>query len=185
MYRKGIMIPQIRFAESDLSGSGVEMCTRTLGDIAGIYEDKDALAGMDLCQTAYDVASYLPVEEGTPGGLYIGVTYMCPGKVGDEYFMTKGHFHKNEDTAEFYWGVEGEGMLIMMDRDRNVWAEKMFPGSLHYIPGKVAHRVANIGKTRLAFAACWPSDAGHNYAEIADNGFAKRLKDVGGKPELV
>ena len=34
-------------------------------------------------------------------------------------------------------------MLILMDRERNTWAERMMPGSLHYIPGGVAHRVAN------------------------------------------
>jgi oxalate decarboxylase/phosphoglucose isomerase-like protein (cupin superfamily) len=40
------------------------------------------------------------------------------GKVGKEYFMTKGHFHMRPDRAEFYRGVRGEGMLIMMDRNR-------------------------------------------------------------------
>ena len=34
--------------------------------------------------------------------------------------------------------------------------------------GGVAHRVANTGNSVLSFAACWPSDAGHNYEEIAN-----------------
>ena len=108
-----------------------------------------------------------------------------PGKVGDEYFMTKGHFHSNIDRAEFYWGVEGEGMLILMNEARDVWAERMYPGSLHYIPGGIAHRVANVGNSILTFAASWPSDAGHNYGIIAREGFARRLKEVNGKPELI
>ena len=107
------------------------------------------------------------------------------GKVGNEYFMTKGHFHANIDRAEFYWGLEGEGMLILMDQLRRVWAERIFPGSLHYIPGGVAHRMANTGNTLFSFAACWPSDAGHNYREIADHGFAARLLEVDGKPQLI
>ena len=77
------------------------------------------------------------------------------------------------------------GFLILMDERRNVWAERMFPGSLHYIPGKVAHRVANTGYQKLVFSACWPSDAGHDYATIADAGFARRLVDVNGVPTLV
>lgn len=72
----------------------------------------------------------------------------------------------------------------MMDMDRNVWAERMFPGSLHYIPGKVAHRVANIGYQKLVFSACWPSDAGHDYDTIAKDGFALRLLDINGVSTL-
>lgn len=127
----------------------------------------------------------MPEQEGTPGGLYFGITYLHPGKVGNEYFMTKGHFHANIDRAEFYWGLEGEGLLILMDQLRRVWVERVFPGSLHYIPGGMAHRMANTGNTLFSFAACWPSDAGHNYREIADHGFAARLLEVDGKPQLI
>lgn len=49
--------------------------------------------------------------------------------------MTKGHFHANMNRGEYYWGVEGEGRLIMMDQNRSGLEERMFPGSLHYIPG--------------------------------------------------
>ncbi len=117
--------------------------------------------------------------------MYFGITYLYPGKVGNEYMMTKGHYHANVDRAEFYWGLEGEGMLILMDGQRNVWAEHVFPGSLHYIPGGVAHRMANTGSSLFSFAACWPSDAGHNYAEIAENGFSARLMEVNGVPHLI
>ena len=180
-----IKMPELFFTGQNLEGNEVGHSVRTLGDIIDIYEDKEAASGADLSRIAYSVSSAFPVREGTPGGLFFGITRIMPGKVGNEYFMTKGHYHKNSDTAEFYWGVEGEGVLIMMDLDRNVWAEKMFPGSLHYIPGNVAHRVANVGVTPLVFDACWPSDAGHNYEEIARNGFAMRLKEVDGRPVLL
>ena len=99
--------------------------------------------------------------------------------------MTKGHYHASIDRAEFYWGLAGEGMLILMDEQRNVWAERVFPGSLHYISGGVAHRMANVGSSLFSFAACWPSDAGHNYAEIAEKGFSARLIEVNGIPHLI
>ena len=163
----------------------VENVSRTLGDLRGIFADVDAFSRMPQNMPAYEVSSFLPEQEGTPGGLYFGITYLHPGKVGNEYFMTKGHFHANIDRAEFYWGLEGEGMLILMDQLRRVWTERIFPGSLHYIPGGVAHRMANTGNTLFSFAACWPSDAGHNYREIADHGFAARLLEVDGKPQLI
>ena len=182
---KNIFETPYHFLQNELSGEGVEYSTRSLGDLKGIFSDEEAFEAMDKEQLAYKVAALQPVPQGTPGGLYMGVTYLSPGKVGSEYFMTKGHFHLNRDTAEYYWGVKGEGMLILMDEQRNVWAEKMCPGSLHYIPGKVAHRVANTGSETLVFAASWPSDAGHDYGTIATEGFAKRLMDVDGEPTLI
>ena len=40
-------------------------------------------------------------------------------------------------------------------------------------------------RTLFSFAACWPSDAGHNYGEIAEKGFSARLVDVDGTPHLI
>ena len=180
-----IVFPRLFFTGNRLLGERVENVSRTLGDLRGIFADVDAFSRMPQNMPAYEVSSFLPEQEGTPGGLYFGITYLHPGKVGNEYFMTKGHFHANIDRAEFYWGLDGEGMLILMDQLRRVWAERVFPGSLHYIPGGVAHRMANTGNTLFSFAACWPSDAGHNYREIADHGFAARLLEVDGKPQLI
>lgn len=180
-----IGMPSLIFTGDFLEGTDVEKGYRTLRDIKDIFKDQTAVSAMDMSQVIYSTACTYPVESGTPGGLFFGITRIVPGKVGQEYFMTKGHFHAKEDTAEFYWGIEGEGVLLLMDRGRNVRAEKMFPGSLHYIPGKVAHRVANVGDTPLVFGACWPSDAGHNYGEIAEKGFSRRLLDVDGKPGLI
>jgi glucose-6-phosphate isomerase len=179
-----IINPVLYFSGNLLTGKDVESVTRTIRDLKGIFHDEDAYSAMAPDAVVYEVKSFLPVPEGTPGGLYFGVTSLYPGKVGNEYFMTKGHFHACIDRAEYYWGLEGEGMLILMDEQRNVWAERMFPGSLHYISGHVAHRVANIGSRILSFAACWSSDAGHNYAEIAENGFARRLICKNGFPDL-
>jgi len=158
---------------------------RLLKEIAGIFHDQETLSGMSQETPAYSVQSWLPVAEGTPGGLFFGVSTILPGKVGNEYFMTKGHFHAQSDRAEFYWGVQGKGMLILMDRERNTWGEEVSPGSLHYIGGEIAHRLANMGDENLIVGACWPSDAGHDYEEIATNGFSARLVEVEGKPTLI
>ena len=183
--KEGITETPYTFTGEDIAGEGLKTGLRTLGDLKGIFADEAAYAAMDKDTVAYNVKSIEPDPQGTPGGLYMGITYLESGKVGDEYFMTKGHFHLNPSSTEFYWGVKGEGMLILMDEDRRVWAERMYPGSLHYIRARVAHRVANTGSGTLVFAASWPSDAGHDYGTIARDGFAKRLLDVNGKPELV
>lgn len=185
MNTTNIILPEVFFTNNSLTGEKVTRSTRTLAALEGIFQDEEAFGQLDNTQVVYNVSSYLPVPEGTPGGLYMGITTLYPGKVGREYFMTKGHFHANSNRAEFYWGVEGEGMLILMDEQRKVWAERMFPGSLHYIPGKIAHRVANTGYQKLVFSASWPSDAGHDYETIANTGFACRLLDINGVPTLL
>jgi glucose-6-phosphate isomerase len=159
-----------------LKGPGVLQQFRTLSDLVGVFEDEAARSSMDPATPAYSVRTLLPVPEGKEGGLFFGCTYLQPGLVGDEYFMTKGHFHSNRDTAEFYWGIEGEGVLLLMAEDRTIRAEQIRKGSLHYIPGWTAHRMVNTGDTVLTFGACWPSDAGHDYETIRREGFAARVK---------
>ncbi|HET6556695.1 MAG TPA: glucose-6-phosphate isomerase family protein [Prolixibacteraceae bacterium] len=165
-----------------MKGEPVITQVRSLKDIKGIFHDQKALRDMNPETIIYSVQSWLPVGEGTPGGLFYGATTILPGHVGKEYFMTKGHFHAQSDRSEFYWGVQGKGMLIMMDRERNTWAEEVYPGSLHYIGSEIAHRLANTGTENLVVGACWPSDAGHDYEAIAVNGFSARLMETEGKP---
>jgi glucose-6-phosphate isomerase len=117
--------------------------------------------------------------------LFFGCTFLQPGTVGDEYFMTKGHFHSTIDTAEFYWGIRGEGILLLMGEDRSIRAERVVPGSLHYIPGCIAHRMVNVGNEVLSFGACWPSNAGHNYETIKRKGFSARVLKTPEGPTVV
>lgn len=168
-----------------LSGVSIQDQQRKLTEIAGIFQEEAAVNDFPANQLAYTVQSWLPVDDATPGGLFFGVSTIMPGKVGSEFFMTKGHFHSQSDRAEFYWGVKGKGMLILMDRNRKTWAEEVTPGSLHYIGGDIAHRLANTDDENLVVGACWPSDAGHDYEEIANNGFSARLMEVNGIPTLV
>lgn len=175
---------ELDLKDFSLKGEPITYQHRVLKDVASIFLDQDAIKKMPTKALVYHVQSWLPVDEGTRGGLSFGTSTILPGKVGNEYFMTKGHFHSLSDRAEFYWGVQGEGMLILMDRDRNTWAEEVYPGSLHYIGGEIAHRLANTGYENLIVGACWPSDAGHDYQEIAVNGFSARLVETDGKPVL-
>jgi glucose-6-phosphate isomerase, archaeal len=176
---------ELSLKDFQLGGKPIVNQTRKIKDLTGIFQDQKAIDKIDPDQDVYSIQAWMPVAEGTTGGLFIGTSTIFPGKVGQEYFMTKGHFHALSDRGEFYWGVQGQGMLILMDRDRKTWAEEVYPGSLHYIPGEVAHRLANIGDSKLVVGACWPSDAGYDYEEITRNGFSARLIEVDGKAGLV
>lgn len=180
-----INLPQITFSGINLTGNNINKISRRIADLHGLYADEETFEKFDKGMIVYDVESYFPVADGTEGGLFFGITHIQPGKIGNEYFMTKGHFHAIENRAEYYWGIEGEGVLLLMDKARKTWGERMYPGSLHYINGHTTHRVANVGSTVLSFGACWPSDAGHNYELIAKDGFSKRLMDMDGHPQLV
>jgi len=179
--------PLIYFSSEtmQLKGSGIVYTEKTIGQLAGIFHDESARAVMNQDTVVYTVQAYLPVKPGTDGGLFLGTTTIYPGAVHDEYFMTHGHFHEIRNRGEFYWGIQGEGLLLMMAADRSIQTEHIHTGSIHYVPGNTAHRVANTGNDQLVFNACWPSDAGHDYKEISTNGFSFRLVNNNGLPQLI
>jgi glucose-6-phosphate isomerase len=141
-------IPHIDWCSGSLVGHNVRETIRTLEQIQGLFHSRNDLERMDLNTIVYRVHWYAPVPEGTQGGLFWGTTVIEPGRVGDEYFMTHGHFHVERDRAEYYGCIVGSGMVIMMDTARRTWAEVMTPGSLHYIPGNVAHRAMRVTTTK-------------------------------------
>lgn len=175
----------VDWTSGSLAGEGVDEAVKTVGQLAGIFHDHRAWSDMNPETEVYRVRFWRPVPEGTTGGLFWGSTVLQPGHVGDEYFMTHGHFHEIRDRAEIYATVKGSGAMLLMDEDENTWSQTMTPGTVHYIPGRIAHRVVNTGSEPLVFLASWPSDAGHDYATIRTKGFGKRMVSRDGKPCLL
>jgi glucose-6-phosphate isomerase len=175
----------VRWNTGEIEGPGVTESVKLLGQLPGIFRDQAAWRGLDPETEVYRVRSWMPVPQGTEGGLFWGSTILRPGRVGDEFFMTHGHFHANRDRGEYYASVQGKGVLLLMDEAGQTCSQEMRPGSLHYIPGRVAHRVANIGEEPLVYLASWPSDAGHDYDQIRRTGFRKRMVLRDGAPCLV
>jgi glucose-6-phosphate isomerase, archaeal len=168
-----------------LDGLPAKESVKKLADLEPLFQNRAAFQAMDPQMEIYRVRSWMPVPAGSQGGLFWGVTILQPGKVGEEYFMTHGHFHANRTRAEYYCGVKGEGLLIRMDEHRSTSAETMEPGTLHYIRGEHAHRVVNVGSAPLIFWACWCSDAGYNYGAIRERGFGARVVEREGRPVIV
>ena len=72
---------------------------RRVSDMHGAYADEQALSQLvkDGDPLVYEVLQYDVPEE--VGQLICCTTVLQPGTVGDEYFMTKGHYHAARDTG--------------------------------------------------------------------------------------
>lgn len=171
----------VDFSTGALSGDIIESAS-ILGDMQGLYEDEAARQSMPQDTVMYRVQFHSPAPD-APGGLYFGTSFINPGLVGDEYFMTKGHFHSKREAAEYYWCITGRGILLLMSESGETTWQEMVPGTLRYIPGFFAHRLVNTGEDILTVGACWPSDAGHDYETIREKGFGIRVKNVNGVPK--
>ncbi len=86
---------------------------RKLSDMKGMFLDRESrdriLKGED--PVIYSFSEKIQSEE--PEHLQIALTSIYPGKIGEEYYMTKGHYHKLAHTAEAYLGLQGKGCLLM------------------------------------------------------------------------
>ena len=72
------------------------------------FESIAASRGDDI---AYEVYEYRPNEN--PGDLIFGISILCPGKAGNEYFMTRGHIHAKSDRPEIYDCRTGTSVMLM------------------------------------------------------------------------
>lgn len=159
---------------------------RHLSQMNGQYRDQEAFRRM-LEQD--DVLLYEVFELKRPeiaGEILHGVSIIHPGKVGDEYFMTKGHFHSVLETAEIYYTLSGQGMMVM-ETPEGEWAvEDLVAGGVLYVPPRWAHRSVNTAADEdLVMFFAYPGNAGHNYATIETQGFRKLVVSVEGKPQIV
>jgi len=158
---------------------------RMLSDMAGLYADQDAFEAL-LAQgdrTMYEMLVVDVPEE--KGHLLHSVTIMYPGKVGDEYSISSGHFHEDAGASEVYYCLVGEGILLVQAKDGHCKALPMKAGTAAYIPPGWAHRTANTGDEPFVFFAVWPGDAGHDYGSIKGAGFAKLVVERDGKPQVI
>lgn len=159
---------------------------RRLSDMKGQFCDAEAYQAM---LDKKDVVLYEVYELRRPkvaGELLHGLSIVHPGKVGDEYFMTKGHFHRVLDTAEIYYCLRGEGFMVLETPDGEWAVESMRPHRVLYVPPRWAHRSVNTSLSEdLATFFVYPGNAGHDYQSIEKQGYRKLIIERGGGPQII
>jgi glucose-6-phosphate isomerase, archaeal len=143
-----------------------EVTERRLSDMADMYLEGDGYDSDPLIYRVYGI-----LVPATTGNVLSSTTVIEHGKIGTEYFMTKGHFHERRDRAEIYIGLAGEGRLLMATENGKHHVEPMRRGTVNYVPGGWAHRSVNVGDEPLVFFAAYVGDAGHDYGTIEEEGF--------------
>ena len=153
---------------------------RNLSNLRGMVADEPALEEMIKKE---DTLVYEFYEMGVPehsGDLAFGTTICYPGKIGTEYFMTKGHFHTILDTAEIYLCISGRGLILMENPEGDFSYEILTPGKMVYVPKRNAHRSINIGNEPFVQFFVFRADAGHDYGSIETRGFRKLVVEKDG-----
>ncbi len=163
-----------------LEGKNVQYSKKTYGEIQSIYQKKDENLALDTLM--YEVYT-LQEDSSYTGSLCWGLSVIYPVLVCEECNMTRGHFHCDLKCNEFYYGADGEGLLLLMNEDGSCYAEKVEEGSLHLIKGNQAHRLVNTGKKPLKVICAWSSKAGHDYQRIEEHPFSERIFKRNGKIE--
>lgn len=157
-----------------------------LSDMAGRYADraaeKELLASSDpLIYRADEI-----VAPETPGELHTSVTVVFPGKVGDEYFMSKGHYQVDPLSVKVYLAIAGSGYLLMQNGQGDTIEVAMTPGTVAYCAAGWAQRTVNVGNEPFAYFKYWPADAGHDYDRVLrEGGFLKRVVERDGRPQII
>jgi len=165
--------------------NGLASLKRNASNMKGMYLDSEA--ENQLIENGdplmYEFHEYgVPSE---PGDIAAGTSILYPGKVGNEYFMTAGHFHSILDTAEVYYCLSGNGYMLIESKDGDTHAHPISKGEMVYVPQGYAHRSINTGNVPLVTFFAFRGDAGHDYGTIKEKGFRKLIVEKDGKPEVI
>lgn len=161
---------------------------KRLRDLAGVYEDETAFAALLVSSgdpVVYEVCDFRP--SGAAGDMIFGVTRMSPGRVGREFFLTRGHIHARADRPEVYYGQRGRGVMLLEAPDGETRAVAIAPQTVCYVPPYWIHRSVNVGAEDLVMMFSYPADSGQDYDIIERSGGMRHrvMADGDGGWELV
>lgn len=145
-------------------------------DLRGVYADSlafDEIASRQGSELAYMVDESRAGDQ--PGALTVGMSALFPLRVGAEYAMTRGHLHERADCAEFYYCVDGHGLLLMDDLIGNTSIAELRPGDGVHVPGGWVHRSVNVGSIPFVTLFAYDAHAGQDYELIRQAGGMRRL----------
>jgi glucose-6-phosphate isomerase len=165
----------------DVGNGGMDGATghyeKRLSELGGLYLDSAAHAAAVQRYgdpVVYAVDDFRPSADA--GDLIFGVTRMLSGKIGDEFYLTRGHIHGKADRPEIYHGQAGRGLMLMESPEGETRVIEIGPNAVCYVPPYWIHRSINVGMDDLVMAFSYPADAGQDYGIIArSNGMRKRV----------
>ena len=151
---------------------------RRLSSMRGQYLDQAAYQSMLAVEDTLLYEVYEVQRPNVEGELLMGLSIVHPGKVGNEFFMTKGHFHAVLETSEVYYCLKGEGFMVMENPQGETAIEALAPGKVLYVPPCWAHRsVCTSRQVDLVTFFIYPANSGHDYGTIERQGFRKLVVD--------
>ncbi|MGN5734752.1 glucose-6-phosphate isomerase family protein [Arthrobacter psychrochitiniphilus] len=148
-----------------------------LGDMSGVYLDTEQYE-QAVAESGPDTLIYFVNEhkyQDGPGALIVGTSTLLPGKVGDEFAVTRGHLHATANRAELYHCLSGHGVMMLETASGEVSTVELTPGKAVNVPGHWIHRSVNVGTEPFVTLFCYAADAGQNYDIIADAGGMKTM----------
>jgi glucose-6-phosphate isomerase len=140
-------------------------------ELSGIYADREHF--QQLLERRGDEIAYRVNElrfTERESDLITGISVLNPGKVGSEFFMTRGHLHQRADRPETYFCLAGHGILLMENLEGKVETAEMRPGTLVYVPPFWVHRSVNVGSEIFATLFSYPADSGQNFEIVQKAG---------------
>ncbi len=171
---------KVNVAKGELEGAS-NRYVKTLTELDGLYEDEAAFRALlrEIGDSiVYEVTDYKPSLD--PGDMIIGVTRMRAGKVGREFFFTRGHIHANANRPEMYYGESGRGVMLLESPAGEIRTVAIGPRTMCYVPPFWIHRSVNVGADDLVMTFAYPADSGQDYAIIAEaGGMRSRVVDDG------
>lgn len=145
---------------------------KLLGEMTGVYQDASAFRA-ELDRRGADCLVYSVQEHragGGSGALIIGTSTLLPGRIGEEFALTRGHLHAIADRAELYHCLSGHGVMLLDTLDGTSRAVELVAGQAVHVPGHWVHRSVNVGTDPFVTMFCYAADAGQDYDLIADAG---------------
>jgi glucose-6-phosphate isomerase, archaeal len=178
------LVSRIDIARGSLDGRPVTR--RTLSQMKDSFADRESCGAMlRLGDPVLYTVSTFECGEGA-GELHCGLGVIHPGRVGEEYFMTRGHIHARREAPELYVGLRGSGIMLMQREDGSGSSTAELAGEcLVYVPGNTAHRTINTGDEPLVYLGIYAADAGHDYESIRIRNFTDVVVRRGDRPSLV
>jgi glucose-6-phosphate isomerase len=176
----------LRFDSNSAALEGQVENQRRLSALAGCFADEAAYAGALAAGDPVLYATSGVESISGDGQLHYVIGSIEPGKIGDEYYMTKGHIHAWRPAAEVYIGLRGEGMMLLQDEvSGECLALPLAAERVVYVPGHTSHRTINTGAEPLVYWGVLSSAAGHDYGAVAQRNFALVVVEVDGRPEVM